>query len=200
MQHRSRKTGRPKKELTMACQWKVSSIVFLFALIIVPHGWAQETSPPYDIQFMDRMGAHFREGMSMARQLINETQRPELRSLGFEMLKSQREGLAQMQQWRKEWYPQQSLTPSRSIDQVRRKPIADPTKPYEYHLIEDIIQHDREAVAMAKEAQEKAERSEIKALADEIIYAREDEITRMQDWKIRWYGKQQKGQTHETTR
>jgi uncharacterized protein (DUF305 family) len=184
----------------MASQWKVLSIVFLFALITIPQGWAQEASPPYDIHFMDRMGAHFREGMSMARQLINETQRPELRSLGFEMLKSQREGLAQMQQWRKEWYSRQSLTPSRSIDQVRRKPIVDPTKPFEYHLIEDIIQHDREAIAMAKEAQEKAERPEIKTLADEIIYAREDEITRMQDWKTRWYGKQQKGQTQEKTR
>lgn len=49
-----------------------------------------------------------------------------------------------------------------------------------------MIAHHKDALTMAKEAKEKAERDEIKNLADEIISAQTTEINQMQEWQKDW--------------
>lgn len=46
-----------------------------------------------------------------------------------------------------------------------------------------MIAHHKGAIAMAKDAQQNAERSEIKTLADTIITAQEAEIAQMRQWQ-----------------
>lgn len=55
-------------------------------------------------------------------------------------------------------------------------------------FIEQMIPHHESAIAMAKLAQQKANRSEIKTLADNIIKKQTDEITKMRYWYEQWYG------------
>jgi uncharacterized protein (DUF305 family) len=50
-----------------------------------------------------------------------------------------------------------------------------------------MILHHTGAVDMAKEAQQKSQRPEIKQLADNIIKAQEKEIQQMQQWRKAWY-------------
>ena len=56
------------------------------------------------------------------------------------------------------------------------------------HFIEQMIPHHDGAIAMAKLALQKAKRSEIKTLAQNIISAQEKEITEMQGWYKNWFG------------
>jgi uncharacterized protein (DUF305 family) len=49
-----------------------------------------------------------------------------------------------------------------------------------------MIPHHEGAVEMSKEALDRAERAEIKTLAQGIIMAQEAEIKMMQGWKERW--------------
>lgn len=58
------------------------------------------------------------------------------------------------------------------------------------HFIEQMIPHHEDAITMAKLAQTKAQRSEIKQLANNIIDSQGREITQMKDWYKSWFGKE----------
>lgn len=55
------------------------------------------------------------------------------------------------------------------------------------NFIEQMIPHHEGAIEMAKQAQQKSNRSEIKTLAGNIITSQADEISKMQSWYKQWY-------------
>lgn len=56
------------------------------------------------------------------------------------------------------------------------------------HFIEQMIPHHEDAIIMANIALEKATHPEIKRLAQDIVKAQSDEITKMKEWYKAWYG------------
>jgi len=56
------------------------------------------------------------------------------------------------------------------------------------HFIEQMIPHHEDAITMANIALEKATHPEIKTLAEDIIKAQSDEITKMKGWYKDWFG------------
>ncbi|HEY9876343.1 MAG TPA: DUF305 domain-containing protein [Candidatus Obscuribacterales bacterium] len=58
---------------------------------------------------------------------------------------------------------------------------------YDLRFIDAMKIHHQGAVIMAKEAQQKSKRPEIKKLADNIIKAQNTEISQMQKWRQAWY-------------
>ncbi len=56
------------------------------------------------------------------------------------------------------------------------------------NFIEQMIPHHESAIAMAKLAQQKSTRPEIKSLADNIKTSQTDEISSMKQWYKDWYG------------
>lgn len=57
------------------------------------------------------------------------------------------------------------------------------------HFIEQMIPHHEDAITMAKLAQEKASKPEIKQLAEDIITSQGLEINQMRNWYKSWFGK-----------
>lgn len=57
------------------------------------------------------------------------------------------------------------------------------------HFIEQMIPHHNDAIIMAKLAQEKANKPEIKQLAEDIITSQGAEINQMKAWYKSWFGK-----------
>jgi len=57
------------------------------------------------------------------------------------------------------------------------------------HFIEQMIPHHDDAITMAKLAREKAETSEVKQLAENIIISQSKENTQMKEWYREWFGK-----------
>ena len=64
---------------------------------------------------------------------------------------------------------------------------ADPN--FDLRFVDAMIPHHQGAVEMAKEAQQKSKRPEIKKLADNIIKSQNQEITQMKQWRQAWYPK-----------
>ena len=58
---------------------------------------------------------------------------------------------------------------------------------FDLRFIDGMKPHHQGAIVMAKEAQQKSQRPEIKKLADEIIMAQTKEITELQTWRKQWY-------------
>ncbi|MCC5666761.1 DUF305 domain-containing protein [Nostoc sp. CHAB 5784] len=60
---------------------------------------------------------------------------------------------------------------------------------FDIRFIDAMTPHHQGAVEMAKEAQQKSKRPEIKKLADNIIKSQNQEITQMKQWRQAWYPK-----------
>ncbi len=58
------------------------------------------------------------------------------------------------------------------------------------HFIEQMIPHHEDALTMAKLAQTKAQKPEIKQLSENIIASQGTEINQMKDWYRDWFGKE----------
>jgi len=63
--------------------------------------------------------------------------------------------------------------------------------PFDRVFIDMMVPHHQGAVEMAKLAQQRGERPEIKQMADAIIRAQNDEISKMKSWRKEWYGSDQ---------
>lgn len=63
---------------------------------------------------------------------------------------------------------------------------------YDLRFIDAMTVHHQGAVSMAKEAQQKSQRSEIKQLADKIIKTQNKEISQLKQWRQAWYAQASK--------
>ena len=59
---------------------------------------------------------------------------------------------------------------------------------YDHRFIDMMIPHHKGAIMMAKDAQQKANRPELKKLAESIITGQQKEIDQMKEWRATWYG------------
>ncbi len=65
----------------------------------------EDEEKPFDLQFIDEMIPHHQMALISSEHMISNSQRPEMRQLYENIQKSQSEQIEQMQEWRKEWYP-----------------------------------------------------------------------------------------------
>jgi uncharacterized protein (DUF305 family) len=63
--------------------------------------------------------------------------------------------------------------------------------PFDRRFIDMMVPHHEGAVAMARIADQRAQRPEIKAMAADIQRTQDAEIRRMKDWRQAWYGSDQ---------
>jgi uncharacterized protein (DUF305 family) len=59
--------------------------------------------------------------------------------------------------------------------------------PYDAMFIDSMIVHHQGAITMAQEALEKAQRTELKMFAQNVIMVQDGEITQMKVWRNNWY-------------
>lgn len=76
-----------------------------------------------------------------------------------------------------------NATPGSQGDQK----IMDSNQPFDLLFIDSMIMHHQGAINMAQAAQTKAEHTELKTLANDIIAAQTAEIKQMQAWRMAWY-------------
>jgi uncharacterized protein (DUF305 family) len=149
---------------------------------------AGESNAPYDAQFIDSMIEHHEGAIAMANQALQEASRPELKTLAQAIVTAQEAEVKQLQDWRTSWYPDLTDTGGMGMDMGDMDVSGDANVPFDQRFITAMIAHHEGAIAMAKDAQQKAEHSEIKTLAQNIISAQESEITQMQQWQQEWFG------------
>ena len=60
----------------------------------------------FDLRFLNAMLPHHQSALTMAKEALENSDRPETRKLAQDIINSQQQEIAQMQQWRKAWYGQ----------------------------------------------------------------------------------------------
>ena len=152
------------------------------------HGAMTNGDVPYDAQFIDSMIAHHEGAIAMAKQALQEAERPEIKTLAEAIVTAQEQEIVQLREWREAWYPDLPETEGMGMDMGDMEVSNDTNRPFDQRFIEAMIPHHEGAIAMAKDAQQKAEHQEIKDLAQNIITAQEAEIAQMKQWQQEWFG------------
>ncbi|WP_240695767.1 DUF305 domain-containing protein [Candidatus Chloroploca sp. Khr17] len=152
------------------------------------HSTMSDTSAtPYDALFIDSMIVHHEGALAMAQQALDAAERTEIRQLAEAIIRAQQTEIAQMRAWRSAWYPDLAPTKGMQMD-MGPMSIAEGNTPFEQRFIEAMIPHHEGAILMARDALQKAERQEMKDLAQAIITAQESEIAQMRQWRQEWHG------------
>lgn len=159
------------------------------AMAGMDHGSVPMGDASYDAQFIDSMIMHHQGAIEMANQALKEGERQEIKDLAANIIKAQEAEIAQMQDWRKQWYPDLADTGGMGMSMGEMMVSTDTSKPFDQRFIASMIPHHQSAVEMARDAQGKAEHAEIKTLAGNIITDQEREIAQMQQWLKDWFGK-----------
>ncbi|ABU58854.1 DUF305 domain-containing protein [Roseiflexus castenholzii] len=142
---------------------------------------------PYDALFIDSMIMHHEGAIVMARQALESAERPEIRQLAEAIISAQQNEIDQMRSWRAAWYPDLAPTAGMGME-MGPMMVADGPAPFDRRFIEAMIPHHEGAIAMARDALQRAERQEIRDLAQSIIAAQDAEIAQMRTWLKAWYG------------
>ncbi len=158
----------------------------------------------FDLRFIDAMIPHHQGAVAMAKEAQQKSQRPEIKKLADDIIKSQTKEISELQAWRKQWYPTASNKPmaynakmghmmEMSDDQMKSMMMSQnlgaKDADFDLRFINAMIPHHKSAVAMAQDALAKSTRPEIKQLAKDIIFSQQAEIKQMKEWKKAWYKK-----------
>ena len=164
------------------------------------HGGMMSSSPdaanaPFDLQFIDTMTAHHQGAIDMAKTAESKAEKTELKSFARKIVEDQQREIAQMKEWREKWYsgrPQAMNMEMPGMMDSMKGMNMDGMKAtgadFDRMFLDMMIAHHQGAVAMAKEALNKSEHSEVKNLAQQIIDAQQKEIEMMKKWKAAWGG------------
>ncbi len=152
----------------------------------------------YDLRFIDAMIPHHEGAVVMAKDVLQKSQKPELKQLATDIIKAQNQEITQMKEWRRSWYPKASDTPMAWDDSMKHMMAMSPEDMnsmrmnmdlgkagdgYQLRFVNAMIPHHEAAVAMAKDVLQKSKRPELLKLAQNIITSQQKEIDRMNQWR-----------------
>ena len=156
----------------------------------------------YDLRFIDSMLPHHQGALVMAQSAIQKSKRPELVKFAKNIITEQKKEIAQMQQWRKQWYPTASATPimwhaemnhempmttAHKESMMMNMSLGEADAGFDKRFLDAMIPHHQGAVTMAKDSLKKSKRPELQKLAQNIITSQQAEISQMTRWQQQWY-------------
>jgi uncharacterized protein (DUF305 family) len=157
----------------------------------------------YDLRFIDSMIPHHQGALVMAQEVLQKSKRPEVIKLAKSIITEQKKEIAQMQQWRKQWYPKASATPIMWHTEMKHEMAMTPEHKqsmmmsmslgkadagFDKRFLDVMIPHHQGAVTMGKDSLQKSTRPEMQKLAQSMIKSQQSEIDLMTQWRQKWYG------------
>jgi uncharacterized protein (DUF305 family) len=157
----------------------------------------------YDLRFIDSMIPHHQGALVMAQEVLQKSKRPELIKLAQGIISDQNKEIAQMQLWRKQWYPKASATPIMWHAQMNHEmtmtaehkqsmmmsmSLGKADARFDLRFLNAMIPHHQGAVTMGQDLLKKSQRPQMQKLSQSIIQSQQAEIELMNQWRQKWYG------------
>jgi uncharacterized protein (DUF305 family) len=146
-----------------------------------------------DLAFIDGMIPHHEGAIVMAEMAFERAEHQELKDLSQEIIDAQESEIAQMREWRSEWFGDVPETGGMAgMEGMGMMSDADmdmmeSTDMFDQMFIDMMIEHHQSAIDMAQEIQTTTERPEIQQLAADIISSQQAEIDQMEQWRSDWF-------------
>lgn len=140
-----------------------------------------------EFEFLSQMIPHHEEAIATAQQVLDQSDRPEMREFAQEIIDVQSAEIEQMQAWLAEWYPNevssQTYTPMmRNLDDLTGEAL-------DQAFLEDMIMHHMHAVMMSQMLIHHGlvEHDPVEPFAEAIARTQRQEIRQMHTWLQDWY-------------
>jgi uncharacterized protein (DUF305 family) len=155
----------------------------------------------YDLRFIDSMIPHHQGALVMAQEVLQKSKRPALIKLAKSIITEQKKEIAQMQQWRKQWYPKASTTPimwhaamnhemamtaEHKQSMMMSMSLGKADTGFDRRFLDAMIPHHQGAVTMGQDLLLKSKRPQMQKLAQSIIKSQQAEIDLMTQWQKEW--------------
>lgn len=154
----------------------------------------------FDLRFIDGMILHHQGAIIMAEAALQHSDRDEIKTLAEAIVSAQQGEIEQMQQWRKQWYPdagpdpvmyhgqaQHAMSPEMQADMMMSADLGTADANFDLRFINGMIPHHEGALDMAKQVLEQSDRPELQQLAQAILSTQQQEIDQMKQWQQDWY-------------
>jgi uncharacterized protein (DUF305 family) len=169
------------------------------------HSMSMDLGPAdadYELRFLDAMVPHHQGAVEMAREVLDKSQRPEMKKLAQDIIAAQNREIEQMKQWRKAWYPKadskpmawhaqmghmMAMSPEQIQAMMMKGDLGAADAEFDKRFLNAMIPHHEGALVMAKDVLSKSKRPELKQLAQEILTSQQKEIDQMKQWRQAWY-------------
>jgi uncharacterized protein (DUF305 family) len=150
----------------------------------------------YDMRFIDAMTPHHEGAIMMAEDALKNGMHAEIKELAGSIIDAQRREIAQMKQWRQQWYGDSTIDMMHgdtgigmtAMNRMMVQSLGTEDTSYDARFIDMMIPHHRGAIMMAESAIGKAAHPELRQFAEKIAADQKREIEEMQGWRTSWYG------------
>lgn len=138
----------------------------------------------FDLRYLDAMGSHHLGAILLAEQLKAKTQRTELQQLADMILTNEPKAIAQLANWKKDWYGDTSPIP-----EPRYVPrLGDYDDKFDLRFLNALIAHHADGIPMSDEALAKSSRTEVLNDASGVKQFLTDSGAMLKGWRQGWYG------------
>ena len=152
----------------------------------------------FDLRFIDAVVLHHEGAIAMAKQVIQLSQRNDLKQLAQTIITTQQSEIDQAKQWRQSWYPDADTVPmmydsvsgeTRTMstemqDAMRTEGTIDITSAdLDQQFLKVMIPHHKMALKMAKQVREKSDRPELNEFARSMLKAQRQNVKQMKQWQ-----------------
>jgi uncharacterized protein (DUF305 family) len=187
---------------------KLSVVVYLVVLFTAAcsHQVQHDAVPGgvFDRKFIEMMVPHHEAALEMAYIAQDRAEHVEIREMADAIIAVQAAEIEQMLDWLEAWYGTRETPPMDKMPMITGmagmahgphtmdmaadvEALRTATEPFDLAFIDYMILHHQSAIDAANAALEKAEREEIKQMAEAILAVQQDEIDQMRAWREAWY-------------
>ena len=146
------------------------------------HGHAMTVRSEAD--YLAQMVPHHEEAVAAAEQLAR-SDRPEMRRLGAEIVRTQSAEIERMERWLQRWHPAQEAA---SYDPMMRDLSELSGDDLDRAFLEDMVPHHMGAVMMSRQLvlRDLVEHPQVGSFARQVAETQHAEIFQMQEWLATW--------------
>lgn len=144
----------------------------------------------FDRGFLSRLIAHHGGAIDMARVALDRAEHPELRQLAQNIIDAQQAEQIKMRAWLDQWYPNHADDMGGMDMSAMNEELATlrQAQPFDRAFIDAMVPDHEAAIREAQTALDRAERAEVRELAQNVVTSQQGEIDQMRAWRAAWYG------------
>ncbi|MDP9249605.1 MAG: DUF305 domain-containing protein [bacterium] len=135
-----------------------------------------------DLRYINAMISHHRGAMLLAEQASLKASRNEIKDLSSDILKNEPGAIAELYEWKKEWYNDVRLVKDPVVAN-----LGSSDDKFDLRFLNALIAHHESGLIMTADVKTKSSRTEILNNADAVDIFLSTTLKVFKDWRLEWY-------------
>lgn len=136
-----------------------------------------------DLRYINAMIAHHIGAILLANQVVEKSQREEVRQLARDIQKGEPKLIAELYQLKKNWY-----NDGRKVTDPTVAKLGEVDNTFDLRFLNALIAHHDNGIIMTREIRSKSARGEILDNADAVENFLSQSLVMLKSWRAKWFG------------